>query len=324
MAEGPDLMTGPVFIAGDWGSTNLRLYLCSYHQSEKLEVLASQHGPGCNKIDNNFEQIFFDLIAGWLDLYGPMPVILSGAVGANIGWHTVPYLDCPASSEQISHGTVQFTVRGLDIWILSGLQTQTSLGTPDIMRGEELQLLGWMLREGQAQYGIERIVVLPGTHNKWALVKDGQVETFVTAFTGELFALLEAQSILITEPMGKYFSADSFMQGVELAKTLEAGQLLNALFASRSRQIQGQLAAEDASCYLSGLLIASDIIGSVGLLKRTGTQLSEVVIIGSQPLSNAYQLALGSMGIEAQCCDATQIALSGYHAVYKSLHMDRP
>ena len=320
-------MTEPVFIAGDWGNSNLRLYLCCYNKchnkSAQLDILASQQGPGCSTINNNFEQIFFDLAAGWLDRYGPVPVILSGAVGSNIGWHTVPYLNCPASPEQIAKGTTKLIVRGLDIWILSGLKTQTLLQTPDIMRGEELQLLGWMLAKGQPEPDVEQIIVLPGTHNKWALVKDNQVQTFVTAVTGELYSVLERHSILLTQPMGDQLSTDVFLQAVELAKTLETGQLLNALFTTRSRQIDGELDAEDAASYLSGLLVASDIIGSMGLLQKSGTQLSETIaIIGNQTLSHAYQLALGSMGIESQICDPTQIALSGYEAVYTSLNRD--
>lgn len=313
-------MTESIFIAGDWGNTNLRLYLCSYHQSEQLEILASQQGPGCIKIDNNFEEIFFDLVSGWLDQYGPVPVILSGAIGSNIGWHNVPYLDCPASPQQISQGTTKLSIRGLDIWILSGLKTQTVLGTPDIMRGEELQLLGWIRAAGCDS--TEQILVLPGTHNKWVRVKGDKVETFVTAFTGELYSVLEKHSILITQPMDENFSDEFFMQGVELAKTLKTGQLLNALFATRSRQIEGELAAEDAASYLSGLLVASDIIGSMSLLNRPDKPVP-VVIIGNQMLSNACQLALGSLGIESQICDQTQIALSGYQAVYESLNRNR-
>jgi 2-dehydro-3-deoxygalactonokinase len=123
--------------------------------------------------------------------------------------------------------------------------------------------------------------------------------------------------------MGDQLSIEVFLQAVELAKTLETGQLLNALFATRSRQIDGELDAEDAASYLSGLLVASDIIGSMTLLRKSGTQLSATVaIIGNQTISHAYQLALGSMGIESQICDPTQIALSGYEAVYTSLNRD--
>lgn len=314
-----------VFIAGDWGSTNLRLYLCCVKGSA-AEILATQHGPGCSKIDNNFEEIFFDLVADWIEQYGPVPVILSGAVGSNIGWHTVPYLDCPATPEQIAAGTNKWVSRGLDLWILSGLKTRTALIAPDMMRGEELHLLGWMLAEKQvekpAEKDAEQIVVLPGTHNKWALIKNGRVDSFVTAFTGELYSVLEQHSILITQPMADHFSDQAFMRGVELAKSLKSGQLLNALFTIRSRQIDGELTAVDAASFLSGLLVASDIIGSMALLNR-GDQPAEVVIIGSQMLSDAYQLALGSMGIEARIYDPTQIAIAGYQAVYQSLDRNR-
>lgn len=309
-------MTDSVFIAGDWGSTHLRLYLCRLGSGQSAEVLANLSGPGVSVVKSDFESVLFDLIGEWLKQYGPVPVILSGAVGSNIGWHTVPYLDCPASPEQISHSTTKFTVRGLDIWILSGLKTQTVLGTPDMMRGEELQLLGWMLDRDAPS---EQIVVLPGTHNKWAVVKEGQVQTFVTAFTGELYSLLEQQSILIVQPLANNFSADYFMQGVALSTTLQAGQLLNALFTVRSRQIEGTLNAEYGASYLSGLLVGSDIVGSLGLLKNQTASVGEIALIGDAVLVQAYQLALKSMNIESRIYDSNQIAICGYQAVYKTI-----
>ena len=310
-------MTGSVFIAGDWGSTNLRLYLCQLGSGQSTEVLASLSGPGVIDLPSNFEAVLFDLIDDWLALYGPVPVILSGAVGSNIGWHQVGYLDCPASPAQISHGTTKFKIRGLDIWILSGLKTRTALNAPDMMRGEELQLLGWMLTE-EKQAG-QQIVVLPGTHNKWALVAEGQVQTFVTAFTGELYSLLEKHSILITQPLTDNFSEDYFRQGVELSKTLQSGQLLNALFTVRSRQIEGTLDAEHGASYLSGLLVGSDIVGSLGLLKNHTSSVGEIVLIGDSVLVQAYQLALKSMAIESRIWDSHRIAICGYQAIYNSL-----
>ncbi|MCT2530440.1 2-dehydro-3-deoxygalactonokinase [SAR92 clade bacterium H921] len=309
-------MNDAVFIAGDWGSTNLRLYLCRFAHGESVEALACLSGPGVMGLNSDFEAILFDLIGDWLELYGPVPVILSGAVGSNIGWHEVTYLDCPASPDQISNSTTKFTVRGLDIWILSGLKTRTELGAPDMMRGEELQLLGWML---ETEEHSEQIVVLPGTHNKWALVAQGQVQTFVTAFTGELYALLEKHSILITQPLGDNFSADYFLQGVALSRTLQAGQLLNALFTVRSRQIEGMLNAEHGASYLSGLLVGSDIVGSLGLLKNGTDSVGKITLIGDSILTQAYQMALESMNIEARICDSDQIAICGYQAIYKTL-----
>jgi 2-dehydro-3-deoxygalactonokinase len=316
-------MTESVFIAGDWGTTNLRLYLCSHNQTPNmpLAVLATQTGPGVSQVKHNFEAIFFDLTGDWLEEHGPMPVILSGMVGSNIGWQAAPYIDCPASAEQIVSGRTGFNARGIEFSIISGLKTTNPLGTPDLMRGEELQLLGWM--QAAADIETPQLIVLPGTHNKWALVQGGKIETFVTALTGELYSLLQNHSVLIANAESADFSADVFMQGVKVATTLESGQLLQALFATRSRQVLGELSELHASSYLSGLLIGSDVVGSLALMEKQMGAISSVELIGDSALSRCYQLALESVGVKTELRDATQIALSGYQAVYEALQSSR-
>lgn len=315
-------MTEALFIAGDWGTTHLRLYLCQHNSSQALNIVATQMGPGVSQVQGNFEQIFFDLAGQWFEDHGPMPVILSGMVGSNIGWHAAPYIDCPASAEQIIAGRTGFQARGIDFSIISGLRTTNPLGTPDLMRGEELQLLGWMgAAAGPANKSTHaELVVLPGTHNKWALVRGGKIETFVTALTGELYSLLQNHSVLIANGQSADFSDDIFLQGVKVATTLESGQLLQALFATRSRQILGELSESYASSYLSGLLIGSDVVGSVALMEKQMGRISSVELIGESALSRCYQLALESVDIKAELRDATQISISGYQAVYAAVY----
>ena len=79
-------MAGSLFIAGDWGSSHLRLYLCQYHEAKPLVAIASCTGRGVSQIDGDFEQVFFDLAADWIKAHGPLEVILSGAVGSTLGW----------------------------------------------------------------------------------------------------------------------------------------------------------------------------------------------------------------------------------------------
>ena len=315
-------MTEALFIAGDWGTTHLRLYLCQHNSSQALNIVATQMGPGVSQVQGDFEQIFFDLAGQWFEDHGPMPVILSGMVGSNIGWHAAPYIDCPASAEQIVAGRTGFQARGIDFSIISGLRTTNPLGTPDLMRGEELQLLGWMgAAAGPANKSTSaELIVLPGTHNKWALVRGGKIETFVTALTGELYSLLQNHSVLIANGESADFSDDIFLQGVKVATTLESGQLLQALFATRSRQILGELSESYASSYLSGLLIASDVVGSVALMEKQMGRISSVELIGESALSRCYQLALESVDIKAELRDATQISISGYQAVYEAVY----
>ena len=321
-AAEPKAMTESLFIAGDWGTTNLRLYLCQHKSSQSLNILATQTGPGVAQVEGDFEQIFFDLAGHWFEEYGSMPVILSGMVGSNIGWHPAPYIDCPASAEQIVSGRTVFKARGIEFSIISGLRTINPLGTPDLMRGEELQLLGWMggTLDIEAETETAQLVVLPGTHNKWALVRGGKIETFVTALTGELYSLLQNHSVLIANAESADFSDEVFMQGVKVATTLESGQLLQALFATRSRQVLGELSELHASSYLSGLLIGSDMVGSLALMEKQMGVISSVDLIGDSVLSRCYQLALQSVGIKAELRDAAQIAISGYEAIYEALY----
>lgn len=313
-------MTKSLFIAGDWGTTNLRLYLCHYKSRQPLTILATQMGPGVAQVEGDFEQIFFDLVRHWFEEYGPIPVILSGMVGSNIGWHAAPYIDCPASAEQIVSGRTAFNARGIEFSIISGLRTTNPLGTPDLMRGEELQLLGWMRAAAGPENETAQLIVLPGTHNKWALVRGDKIETFVTALTGELYSLLQNHSVLIANAESTDFSEDIFLQGVKVATTLESGQLLQALFATRSRQVTGELSEHHASAYLSGLLIGSDMVGSLALMEKQMGAILSVVLIGDSALSRCYQLALESVGVKAELHDATEIAVSGYQAIYRAVY----
>jgi 2-dehydro-3-deoxygalactonokinase len=312
-------MTDSLFIAGDWGTTHLRLYLCQHKPCQPLNILATQMGPGVSQINGDFEQIFFDLAGHWFDEHGSMPVILSGMVGSNIGWQAAPYIECPANAEQIVSGRTVFKARDIEFSIISGLKTLNPLGTPDLMRGEELQLLGWMRGALDIETETAQLIVLPGTHNKWVLVRGGKIETFVTALTGELYSLLQNHSVLIANTESADFSDDVFMQGVKVATTLESGQLLQALFATRSRQVLGELSELYACSYLSGLLIGSDVVGSLALMEKQMGAISSVDLIGDSALSRCYQLALESVAVKAELRDATQIALSGYQAVYEAV-----
>jgi 2-dehydro-3-deoxygalactonokinase len=315
-------MTANVFIAGDWGTTNLRLYLCQFGDSEPTRVLDRLSGPGVSQLNGEFERVFFELAGDWIAEHGLVPVILSGMVGSTIGWHEVSYLECPVAAEQIIEGRTQFTAGGLEFSIVAGLRTVNPLGAPDLMRGEELQLLGWM-RSVCAVEDTERLIVLPGTHNKWALVKNGRVENFVTALTGELFSLLENHSVLVANPGERSFVRDAFMQGVMAVQDLEGGQLLHALFAIRSRQVLGEMSEQDASSYLSGMLIGSDVLGATALLCEKNSGIPAITLLGDSGLCDSYRLVFDHLGFDVEICDATQIAIAAYEAIYKFLYMGK-
>ena len=312
------VMPKQYFIAGDWGTSNLRLYLCQYLGPQETISLETRFGQGISEIQGDFEDRFFNLAQDWLDKYGPMPVILSGMIGSNIGWKEAPYLSCPVDCTQIANGRISFNARGIEFSILAGLRTTNPLGAPDVMRGEELQLLGWML--SKQDYGLHnRLFALPGTHNKWTRVIDNKIETFLTAFTGELFGLLRNNSILISDDSTLGFNQDVFMEGVRSIENLNGGHLVHALFATRSKQVLGEMAAADGLSYVSGLIAGADILGAVKLF-ASDQQALPVTVIGEAVLSQQYLLVLDHLGIEADSCDPAEIAVTGFGDIYQTIY----
>jgi len=310
------------FIAGDWGTSNLRLYLCEYEPTAAATILDTRFGPGISQIKEDFEGIFFELTQDWFEQWGKLPVLLSGMIGSTIGWKDAPYLTCPVDASQIATGRVKFSCRGISFSILAGLRTQNPLGTPDVMRGEELQMLGWLrLQSNDSADGTtRRLFALPGTHNKWTLVENSSITNFLTAFTGELFSLLTNHSILLTNSStgssANSFSQSAFIDGVAAIDSLGDAQLLHALFATRSKQVLGEMASADASSYLSGLIIGADVMGASKLFGKVDA----VTIIGEPKLTQHYAHALDYFGVASERCDPSQIAISGFEAIFEHLH----
>ncbi|MFQ3244323.1 MAG: 2-dehydro-3-deoxygalactonokinase [Arenicella sp.] len=309
------------FIAGDWGTSNLRLYLCEYKPAAAAKILDTRFGSGISQIKGDFEDKFFELAQDWFEQWGEMPVLLSGMVGSTIGWKDAPYLSCPVDAAQIAAGRLEFNCRGISFSILAGLRTQNPLGAPDVMRGEELQMLGWLRLQKNSKSDnnsgkSKRLFALPGTHNKWTLVENGAITNFLTAFTGELFSLLSNHSILIAKPNVISFNQTAFIDGVDAINSLGDAQLLHALFATRSKQVLGEMASADASSYLSGLIIGADVMGASKLFGKV----DGVTIIGEPSLTQNYALALEYFGVSSERCDPSKIAISGFEAIFEQLH----
>ena len=308
-------MSATYFIAGDWGTSNLRLYLCEFQPEHPVRLIETRFGPGISEVQGDFEDKFFNLAHDWIEQHGKMPVVLSGMVGSNIGWKEAPYLNCPVTAEDIAAGRISFEARGLEILILAGLRTENPLGLPDVMRGEELQMLGW-LRNNEHREHDHRLFALPGTHNKWAFIDGDLLHTFLTAFTGELFALLRKNSILIRDDSAISFNQQTFLEGVDAVRNLGNAHLLHSLFSVRSKQVVGEMAAVDGLSYLSGQIIAADIIGALSLYQDA----KRITVIGEPTLTDQYQIVSKQLGHEVTCCNAEEIAVSGFEAIYRAIY----
>ena len=131
-------MTFPAaFIAGDWGTSNLRLALCD----EDGQVLEQRKGPGAAESRGKFAETLDALSSDWRGAHGELPILLCGMVGSAFGWREAPYLACPAQTQELVDALVSPRA---DVHIVPGMKCTNPLGAPDVMRGEETQLLGAM------------------------------------------------------------------------------------------------------------------------------------------------------------------------------------
>ncbi len=300
-------MTGSPFVAGDWGTSHLRLYLCGSDGA----ALGTVTGPGAAAARGRFAETLKSLLEPWTREHGELPVILCGMVGSSIGWSLAPYVACPTRPEEIAAASI-----GLEsgrVRIVPGLSCRNRLNAPDVMRGEETQILGALRSHPELARG-RRLLCLPGTHTKWVLLEDGSVREFLTAPTGELFALLATHSILVRDVRdGAAPSAEIntaiFARGLAKVGQSAPVSLLHRLFECRSRRLSGDLSAGDAESFLSGLLVGDDVRGAADLLLDDAE--GDICIIGAPDLARLYSQAVTACGRRAEVLEGGTAARAG-------------
>jgi 2-dehydro-3-deoxygalactonokinase len=292
---------GAQLLACDWGTTNLRAWTLD----EAGAVVSRAAFPlGVSRLaPGEAPARFAAEVRPALSAEG-LPAILCGSIGSNLGWATIPYADCPTDVADLA-GRLSPVADGVSI--VPGLRCQGITGAADILRGEETQVLGWLALNPNRRQG-HHLLCLPGTHAKWVVVEDGRVVRFVTAMTGELFAILCHHSLLKSEAPADDDAA--FDAGVAAAG---AGDALAArLFSARSRVVGGDADAASTPSYHSGLLIGAEV---AAVPARLGAEPSNVVLIGDAGLCARYRRALFRFGVESAIFDGESAAIAGLWAL---------
>ncbi|WP_180897769.1 2-dehydro-3-deoxygalactonokinase [Martelella soudanensis] len=249
-------MTQTVSAILDWGTSSLRATLLST-DGLVLDRCESPSG-GIQFVEGGaFEAALMAAIGPWFAEHGPFPVTACGMITSRSGWVEVPYVDAPAGPAELAAGAKRITLQnGATMTFLPGLRDPAAKPFPDVMRGEETQIVGYGLAE-------DHTLVLPGTHSKWARIENGRIAAFQTYATGEIFALLTRHSFIAraAEPApGSKPLWSAFDRGAEFAASDEpaADALLAAVFSARSGVLAGALQPEDVADYVSGLIIGSE------------------------------------------------------------------
>lgn len=283
-------------LAIDWGTSSLRIYrldadgnVCDARQSANGIL---NHG------DRTFAAVLESEAGDWIDA-GESPVVMSGMIGSRQGWKETAYVPCPAGISEIAAtmSTVEWNTHRA--WLAPGVRCRDRSGVHDVMRGEEVQLLGILDELGQGEHR----VCLPGTHSKWVDVGDNRIVSFSTYMTGEVFAILKTHSILGRTMTLDHFSEAAFLSGVERAAQPDG--LLHHLFGVRAQVLARELAEGESPAYLSGILIGHEL-GSA--TKGAG----RIHLLGSAELTKLYTLAAAAMNIDAVTHNADAVTRGLY------------
>jgi 2-dehydro-3-deoxygalactonokinase len=300
-------------IAGDWGTSQLRLYLCDAANN----VLDIRVARGAAAARGEHERVLDGEIAAWEQSAGALPIVLCGMIGSSIGWVQAPYLPAPADPRGLAAACV--SLRGGRVRIVPGVSCRNRLAAPDVMRGEETQILGALVLDTRLRTG-QHLLCLPGTHTKWVVVRDGAIAEFLTAPTGELFDLLSTHSVMVRDGVGELAMNDgAFEAALQRVRAQPGVELLHRIFEVRSRRLLSELPAEEAGSYLSGLLIGSDVAGAARIFADE-LRGNPVCLIAAPGLVHAYSNALRAFGFTPGVIDGGAASIAGLGEIIRLSH----
>jgi 2-dehydro-3-deoxygalactonokinase len=301
-------MSQAAYVAVDWGTSSFRLWLVDRAGNVHGERRSPEGMMTAGKLG------FATVLQSHLDAVGAapgLPVIICGMAGARQGWVEAGYVDTPARLASILKYAVPVPGQDRDIRILPGI-AQRDPKAPDVMRGEETQLLGVLGLDAAD----DAVVCMPGTHSKWVMVTGGAVERFATFMTGELFDVVSRETILSHAVAGadQAEDIDAFRSAVMAAFQWPAFAA-NLLFQVRSGQLlyggKPAAAREKISGTLIGLELAAGLAGEV---PKAG-----ITLVASGRLQMLYQMAFETVSVPVRSIVAEDAVRRGLSMAAESI-----
>jgi 2-dehydro-3-deoxygalactonokinase len=305
-------------IAVDWGTSNRRAWALD-QDGGVIAAKADDQGLLAIK-DRAFAESLRSFAGDWLK--DGAPIVMAGMVGSRAGWREAQYLETPVDLTGIGGRLTEIEgFAGNIVRIVPGAARNETNGA-DVMRGEECQMLGALLTRGQR----DRVFLLPGTHAKWAILKNGILTDFRTYMTGELYGHLRKGGSLFQVMPGpeekEIFDGAAFDRGFTTAFAPDAPAITHLLFTVRSLSLFARLTPVEAPSYLSGLLIGAEMKDALGWLKAHNAG-ATVTAIGSARLLETYDRAASRGGISLERIESDDILPPALFAIAREAGLMR-
>lgn len=318
------------FLSCDWGTSSCRLRLVDTFQQNVVAEVADLEGiSGTHSrwLEAQAEQ-GIDRLPYYLNKLGDrvrilskkasmdlsgFPIVLSGMASSSIGMMELPHKTLPFRVDGSDlHAVVVSAVQGFPhaCLLVSG-----ACSTRDVMRGEEIQMVGTAhLQELENRKGTS-VFLFPGTHSKHMVLEGNEIVDFKTYMTGELFQLMSEKSILSNSVKvgGNWHQPlmqERFSEGVRLGLK---ENLLESLFVPRINQLFGRCSPQENYFFLSGLIIGAEVAG----LLHQGTW-RQATLVAGKSLRAYYVKALQIAGLwDLILVDVDQALLAGHRLLFE-------
>lgn len=293
-------------IGVDWGLTGFRAFRIARDGSIR-DRKATPRGV-LQVADGRFGETLREETGPWLAA-GEDRVLLSGAIGGSQGWKQTHFAPCPAGAAEIAASLVDIGFDWARVKLVPGLSGEDLSGVAEIMRGEEVQVLGVpaLLRDGGT-------ACVPGMHPRWVRVAGGRIVGFSTHMTGEAYGALRGHTTLTR--MMRDGPADGAPFDAGVRRSGQPGGLLHHLFGVRALVQAGRMSESEAPAYLSGILIGHEV--RAGLAVAPG---DVIQVIGGPDITALYAKAIAACGGYAERHDgeaaARGMALVAEHADWR-------
>lgn len=292
------------WIAVDGSGAHLRVW--GMAGTKVLHEARADHSADASA-PNGFEAALLALVGDWLP-EGRVPVLACGSVATGQGWAEPPCRGVPCTPLGDGFAPVLMRDPRLSAQVIPGLKQSRPA---DFLRGGETRIAGFLAQNP----GWDGVVCLPGDQSKWVHLSAGEVVSFQTFLTGEMFALLAQNSVLrhaVAHDDSGWDTAgftDGLDQGLERPEWL-----LARLFSIRAEGVLAGLEPVRARARLSGLLIGAELAGAKPYWLG-----QRVAILGESALARLYEQALTRLSVPVSTHDGAAMALAGLATAYATL-----
>ena len=181
----------------------------------------------------------------------------------------------------------------------------------DFLQGEEAQIAGFLSQNKDW----DGVLCFPSACSRWVHVSAGEVISFTSFLTGELFHLLTQHSSLRTAIQGQGWGEGAFLTALSDAMA-RPERVASALFSIQANAVLNQTSAATGKAHLYGTLIGLELAAS-----RAHWLGREVVVIGAQDDAARYASALKAQGVAATEQAGDLLALRGLAQAYMALNL---